>query len=247
MAPYPRLHVEHALAEGRTVPLDAAQAHKLRDVLRLPPGGELILFNGRDGEWSARIERLARGGGEARAEALLRPQESGPDLLLCFAPVKRDATDLIVEKAVELGVAALQPVFTRRSETGRVNPDRLRAIAIEAAQQCERLDVPRIAAPVPLERLIAEWPAGRRLLLCAESGTARPLAEAVGEGGPAAVLTGPEGGFAAEEIALVLRCPEAVAVGLGPRILRAETAALAALAVWQALGGDWRGRPPRRI
>lgn len=247
MAPHARLHVGHDLAEGRAVPLDSAQAHKLRDVLRLSPGAELILFNGRDGEWSARIERLARSGGEARAEARQRPQQAGPDLLLCFAPVKRDATDLIVEKAVELGVAALQPVFTRRSETGRVNLDRLRIIAVEAAQQCERLDVPPIAAPVPLDRLMAGWPPGRRLLLCAESGAAQPLAEAVAAGGPAAILTGPEGGFGPEEIELVLRCPDAVAVGLGPRILRAETAALAALAVWQALAGDWRGRPPRRI
>jgi 16S rRNA (uracil1498-N3)-methyltransferase len=247
MAPRPRLYVQDALADGLAVPLDAAQVHKLRDVLRLAPGADLILFNGRDGEWSARIERLARSGGEARAEAVLRPQAVGPDLVLCFAPVKRDATDLIVEKAVELGVAMLQPVVTRRTEAARVNLERLRAIAVEAAQQCERLDVPAVAAPLPLDRLVAGWPAGRPLLLCAESGTARPLAEVAASGGPAGILTGPEGGFTPEEIDLVLRCPDAIAVGLGPRILRAETAALAALAVWQAVAGDWRVRPPRRI
>ncbi len=248
MSARPRLYVPVPLGPAAPVPLDRAEAHRLRDVLRLGVGADLILFNGRDGEWSGRITALGKGGGEAVAESLLRPQATGPDLWLCFAPVKRDATDLIVEKAVELGVAALLPVLTRRSETARVKPERLAAIAVAAAQQSERLDLPVIHPPVPLERLVAEWPAGRRLLLCAESGQARPMAAAAAAAAPpAAILTGPEGGFTPEEISAVLARPEAEAAGLGPRILRAETAAIAALAVWQAAAGDWHLRPPRRI
>ena len=177
-----------------------------------------------------------------------RMQSGCPDLWLCFAPLKKSATDFVVAKATELGVSAIQPVTTRYSETARVNLDRLRATAIEAAEQTERLDIPAILAPVALPALIAEWPTDRVLLVGAEFGASRPIAELVPEiaGRPAAILVGPEGGFEKSELDGLRELPFVHAVGLGPRILRADTAALAALTCWQALAGDWRGLPPGR-
>lgn len=246
--PRTRLHVDAPLGEGQAVALSEAQAHHLRGVLRLAPGAGLRLFNARDGEWLARLDALSKAGGTALAERRLRPAEPVSDLWLCFAPVKKDAVDAVVEKGTELGASVLQPVFTRYTDVQRVNLDRLRAHAVAAAEQCERLDVPEMRDPVGLDALLAAWPAGRILLVCAEAGEARPLAEAAAEAsGPAALLVGPEGGFAPAELDALIRHEFVRPVGLGPRILRADTAAIAALAVWQSLAGDGRGRPPHRV
>ncbi|MGF6226063.1 16S rRNA (uracil1498-N3)-methyltransferase [Inquilinus ginsengisoli] len=246
--PRTRLHVDAPLEEGRAVALSEAQAHHLRGVLRLTPGAGLRLFNPRDGEWLARLDALSKAGGSALAERQLRVPEPLSDLWLCFAPVKKDAVDAVVEKGTELGAAVLQPVFTRFTDVQRVNLDRLRAHAVAAAEQCERLDVPEVRDPVGLDALLAAWPAGRTLLVCAEAGAARPIAEAAAAAtGPAALLVGPEGGFAAAELETLQRHEFVRPVGLGPRILRADTAAIAALAVWQMLAGDGRGRPPHRV
>ena len=245
-----RLYVDAGLEPGAEVPLSPAQAHYLRNVLRLMEGARLALFNGRDGEWAAGLIRLGKAGAVASCRRLLRPQESGPDLWLCCALVKRPRFDAIVEKAAELGAAALLPVLTRHTVVDRLNPARVAAQLVEAAEQCERLDVPRLENLRPLDRLLAEWPQDRPLIAALESGPVRPIAEVVRDLGPrpAAILTGPEGGFAQSELDALGRLPFVHAVGLGPRILRADTAALSALACWQALAGDWAsGRPPGRF
>jgi 16S rRNA (uracil1498-N3)-methyltransferase len=177
--------------------------------------------------------------------------EEPPDLWLVAAPIKRSASDRLAEKATELGVAVLQPVTTQHTAVDRVNAERLRAIAIEAAEQCERLTVPEIRPTVSLKKLLEAWPPQRRLLLCAEAGDARPIAEvlldrAMAAAAPWAVMIGPEGGFARSELDALTKLPFVMPVGLGPRILRADTAALAALACWQAILGDGRQRPPHR-
>jgi len=243
-APRLRLFVAAELAAGAAVPLTAEQAHYLGHVMRRAPGETVALFNGRDGEWEARIEALGRRGGSARAEALLRPQRPEPDLWLLAAALKRDAFELVVEKATELGAAVIRPVLTERTVVPRLNLDRLGAIAREAAEQCRRLSLPALAPPLPLAALLGDWPAGRRLVLADESGGAPPLADALAalpRGGAYAVLIGPEGGFGPAELDRLRACPFVVPVGLGPRILRAETAAIALLACLQALRGDWRG------
>jgi 16S rRNA (uracil1498-N3)-methyltransferase len=244
--PAARLHAAAALGDGLAIELTPDQAHRLRVVLRLGPGDRIALFNGRDGEWLGRIDRLARGTGAVLLEKLLRPQQEASDLWLAFAPVKRAPLDLLVEKATELGVSAFLPVITRHTQVERFNLDRLRAHAREAAEQSERLTLPRIAEPQPLDRLIADWPAGRRLVLCDESGAAPPIAAALaGLGpGPLAVMVGPEGGFAESELDGLRKLSFVCPVGLGPRVLRSDTAALVGLAVVQALAGDWR--VPRR-
>jgi 16S rRNA (uracil1498-N3)-methyltransferase len=246
MTPETRLFVTTDLAGGLSIGLEPSQAHYVKTVLRLGSGAELALFNGRDGEWRGRIDGVGRGWCSVALYAQSRPQEDAGTLALLFAPVKRGRIDFLVAKATELGVAFLHPVFTRRSVVERVNIDRLRANAVEAAEQSERLSVPEVTEPEPLERLMARWPADRRLLLCDESGAAPPIAEAVAAMGEAAsaVLVGPEGGFAETELDALKKLPFVSAVGLGPRVLRADTAALAALSVVQALAGDWR--MPRR-
>lgn len=248
----PRLFVEAPLGAGASVELDAGRAHYVRDVLRLGAGAPVLLFNGHHGEWRASIDSSAKRLVSLRVDAQTRAQVSGPDLWLCFAPVKKARLDFIAEKATELGASVLQPVMTRHTAVTRVNTERLRANAIEAAEQTERLDVPEVRAPETLERLVAAWPADRHLLLADESGGGLPIAqclaglEVAARGAPWAVLTGPEGGFARDEIEAIGRLPRVHRVGLGPRILRADTAIVAALAVWQALLGDWREAPPRR-
>ncbi|MBI4185231.1 MAG: 16S rRNA (uracil(1498)-N(3))-methyltransferase [Proteobacteria bacterium] len=246
--PRARLFVVEDLRPGAALALTRAQAHYLGSVLRLASGAPVLLFNGRDGEWRARIAALARGAGSLAVEAETRRQESEPDLWLLFAPVKRAPIDLIAAKATELGASALLPVETRRTVVERVNLARLRANAVEAAEQSERLSVPELRAPAPLGQVLALWPEGRRLLLLDERGGAPPIAEALRAAapGPWAVLVGPEGGFERSELDALGRLPFVTPVGMGPRILRAETAALAALACWQALLGDWRMRPPAR-
>ncbi|WP_207478035.1 16S rRNA (uracil(1498)-N(3))-methyltransferase [Arenibaculum pallidiluteum] len=248
-----RLFVEEPLADGTVVGLDSERAHYLRTVLRLDRGARLALFNGRDGEWLARIEGLGKGWCSLAVERRTREQSADADLWLLFAPIKRSRIDFVAEKAAELGVSVVWPVTTRHTDVARVNTERLRANAIEAAEQSERLSVPELREPERLEAILASWPAGRVLLACAEAGPVRPIAEAAQafRGRPAAVLTGPEGGFSKDELDRMRRLDFVVPVGLGPRVLRADTAALAALACWQALAGDWTAagsdsRPPFR-
>ena len=190
-----------------------------------------------------------RGHGRDRTALLverpLRPAEAEPDLWLLFAPIKRARLDWLVEKATELGVSALMPVWTRQTQSERLNLDRLRAHAVAAAEQCERLSVPELRTPQPLDAVFAEWPAERRLLVCDETGAGEPVGEAAARlgAGPAALLTGPEGGFAETELDCLGKLSFVTRVGLGPRVLRADTAAVAGLSVFQAIAGDWRRQP----
>lgn len=241
-----RLFVATDLAGGLSIGLAPSQAHYVKTVLRLDKGAVVALFNGRDGEWLGRIDGAGKGWCSVSLYEQSRPQEKPPDLWLVFAPIKRARIDFLVEKATELGVAALHPVQTQRTIVERVNLERLRANAVEAAEQTGRLSVPEVAEPEPLPRLMARWPADRRLLLCDESGAAPPIAETLAGAAPGAwaVLVGPEGGFAETELDALKKLPFVSPVGLGPRVLRADTAALASLAVLQALAGDWR--VPRR-
>lgn len=237
-----RLYVEAGLMEGARIEATPAQAHYLLHVMRGRAGERLSLFNGRDGEWLARIAEVRKRGCVFLCERQARPQDNTPDIWLCFAPIKKTPADYVAQKATELGVSILQPVVTRRTIVLRVNLERLRANAIEAAEQSDRLTVPVVREPMLLEKLLAHWPAERRLLFCDEAGEAPPIAEALpaAGAGPWAVLTGPEGGFDPAERDVIRKHPFAIPVSLGPRILRADTAALAALSVWQALCGDWR-------
>lgn len=245
------LFVEVDLAAGVEAPLDEGQVHYLRHVMRRPDGAPLLLFNGRDGEWRGTLE--GRGKRDAVAHVLERTREqtAEPDVWLCFAPIKRARIDYVAEKATELGVSLLQPVLTHHTVVDRVNVERLRANAIEAAEQTERLTVPEVRAPVEFARMLDGWPAGRRLLVCDETGGGLPIAQALSgldaaaRSAPWGILIGPEGGFDATELAGLRRIKDVMAVGLGPRILRADTAGLAALACWQALVGDWQRPTPR--
>jgi len=246
-----RLFVEGDLAAGLEAALGEPQVHYLRTVMRRPDGAPLLLFNGRDGEWRATLEARGKKAAVARVGERLRAQTPEPDLWLCFAPLKRARIDYVAEKATELGVSLLQPVLTEHTIVERVNIERLRANAIEAAEQTERLSVPEVRPAVALARLLDGWPPERRLLMCDETGGGPPIAEslaaldAVARAAPWAILVGPEGGFAEAELTAIRRISNVMAVGLGPRILRADTAALAALACWQALVGDWRKPTPR--
>jgi len=252
--PRTRLFVAGPLDAGVRIELDGGRAHHLRNVLRMAPGDAVAVFDGAGGEWRAEVADLGKRGGALTVSARLRAQEAGPDLWLLAAPIRRDRYEAVAEKATELGVARIVPVLTARTQGGRVNTDRLRAVAVEAAEQCERLDVPEVAEPVRLADLLRAWPAGRVLAACAEAGPVRPVAEAaasVPPGTPAAVLVGPEGGFTQSELDALRGSPFCLPVGLGPRVLRADTAAVAALACWQALaeGGPAGGadrRPPAR-
>ena len=226
-----RLFVSDALFAGATITPSAAQAHYLGSVMRRGVGDTLRLFNGSDGEFSARIASLRRDKAVLAVESLLRPQASETDLWLAFALLKRDATDLLVQKATELGVAALLPVCTERTQATRVNLARLGAIAIEAAEQSERLSVPALHAPVALPALLAGWPGERRLFVALERADSAPLRPA---SGPAAILIGPEGGFSPNDRVAMTFSQKCLPVSLGPRILRAETAAIVALALLQA-------------
>ena len=245
--PQTRLYVAADLAGGCEIALDEGQAHQVRSVLRLDAGAHVSLFNGRDGEWLARIEAVAKGRVALRVETQTRPQTAEPDLWLAFAPIKRARLDYLAEKATELGVSAIWPVFTRHTAVDRVNADRLAANAREAAEQTGRLSVPRVLPATDLSRALAEWPTDRRILLGDESGAAPPIGDvlaATDHAGAWAVLTGPEGGFARAELDRLRELPFVSPASLGPRVLRADTAAIAALSVLQALRGDWRqGRP----
>lgn len=230
-----RLFVDAPLHVGAELDATAAQAHYLGAVMRRSVGDSVQIFNGLDGEWQARIAVLKRDRLRLAAEQQTRSQLPEPDLWLAFAPLKRDATDLVVEKATELGASALLPVLTERTNTARINEDRLRAIAIEAAEQCERLTVPRIAAPRRLWDMLGDWPAERTLHAALERQAAAPPRPAAGK---AALLIGPEGGFTPVELDALHRHPLVVPVSLGPRILRAETAAIVGLALLLAASGS---------
>ena len=233
----PRLFVEETLAPDRLVTLEGQGANYLGAVLRLGPGDRVKLFDDRTGEWLADIVEAGKKRITLRIGDKLREREAVPDLWLVFAPIKRGRIDWIAEKASELGVARLVPVLTQRTIVDRINTDRLLAHMVEAAEQCERTALPSLDAPRKLAQLLANWPADRALLFADEHG-GTPLAEAAGTG-PAAILIGPEGGFTPEEREAIRAVPQAVPVSLGPRILRADTAAVAAVSVWMAAAGDW--------
>jgi 16S rRNA (uracil1498-N3)-methyltransferase len=239
----PRLYVDAPLGSGAEVALDRDAANHLCNVLRLTRGDAVLLFNGRDGEWRGTLAEAGKRAALVRAEERLRPQPPANDLHYLFAPLKHARLDYVVQKAVELGASRLQPVLTRHTQVTRVNLERMQANVIEAAQQCGVLAVPDVAAPIKLDDAIAD--AARLLVFCDEDAEiADPVAalRAAAKDGvpPLAVLIGPEGGFAEEERALLLRRANSVRLALGPRILRADTAAVAALALVQAVLGDWR-------
>jgi len=237
-----RLFVQDDLAAGRDVVLAADHAHYLVNVMRQSVGAPLALFNGRDGEWRAVIVEASKRACRVALEAKTRDQTSTPDVELIVAVVKRARLETIVEKAAELGAARVRPVLTARTNADRVRTDRLAAIMIEAAEQCERLEVPAIDEPEKLDRLLDRWDASRRLIFCDEGGDAADALTALGVlgSGPAAILIGPEGGFSPEERTRLRAMSGVVPVTLGPRILRADTAAIAALTLYQAAAGDWR-------
>ena len=240
----PRLFVDAALAPGETVALERSQSNYLGNVLRLAAGETILVFNGRDGEWQASI------GGRKRPDSLTivaqtRPQDRLPDLAYVFAPLKHARLDYMVQKAVEMGASSLQPVLTRFTQVARVNGERMRANVIEAAEQCGILTIAEVAEPVALDRYLSRRDGARLLVFCDEAADAANPSRAL-QGEPTAgdgidILIGPEGGFAEEERAILLRQPRTLRLSLGPRILRADTAAVAALALVQATLGDWTG------
>lgn len=242
----PRLFVDAPLAQDARVALDRDQSNYLGNVLRLAAGAEVLAFNGRDGEWQAAIEGRKRPDGLVILQQT-RPQDRLPDLAYVFAPLKHARLDYMVQKAIEMGAAALQPVLTRFTQASRVNTERMRANVVEAAEQCGILSIAAVAEPVPLERFLSQRHADRLLVFCDEAAEVenpvQSLQNARGAGQGIDILIGPEGGFAEEERALLLRQPKILRLALGPRIMRADTAAVAALALVQAVLGDWGGKP----
>jgi len=238
-----RLHIPHDLAAGAELALDPGQSRYLAAVMRQVAGDEVLLFNGRHGEWRSRITVVGKRAVGVKAERLERPQTVGPDLDLIIALVKRGRLETIIEKAAELGARRVRLVTSERTNADRARVERLTAIATEASEQTGRLDVPEIFEPVKLERLIKDWKPGRRLLFCDEAGDAKPVQDALAgaAAGPWGVLIGPEGGFSAKEREALRALDYATPATLGPRILRADTAAISALTLWQAALGDWRG------
>lgn len=239
----PRLFVASALGPGASVPLDKGQANYLINVLRLDRGDPVLAFNGREGEWRAQLQRDGRKGAALAIVAQTRPQDEACDLHYLFAPLKHARLDYMVQKAVELGVSRLQPVTTRHSQVARVNLDRMRANAIEAAEQCGILTIAGVDEAISLPKALDGLTGGRVLIFCDEDADTRDCVATlshIAKGTPLAVLIGPEGGFAEEERDLLLKHPAVVRLALGPRILRADTAAVAALTLVQAVVGDWR-------
>ncbi|MDP9127699.1 MAG: 16S rRNA (uracil(1498)-N(3))-methyltransferase [Pseudomonadota bacterium] len=255
-----RLYVQSDLGSGEASHVAADIAHYLQHVMRMKPGDPLRLFNGRDGEWSAHIGTISKGAMEIVVDKVLRVQTASPDIWLCAAPIKKAHFDYMIEKTTELGTAVFQPVLTERTQIREVNPERCASISIEAAEQSERLDIPEIREAIALKELIADWPKDRTLIVCAEWGEAEPIRLAFATGQlsseaskgatsdgldapaaltKAAILVGPEGGFSAVELAALRKVEGVRFVRLGPRILRADTAAIAALTLWQAMCGDW--------
>jgi 16S rRNA (uracil1498-N3)-methyltransferase len=243
----PRLFVDAPLkAAGETVALERDQSNYLGNVLRLAAGDVVLVFNGRDGEWQAEITGRKRPD-SLTIRAQTRPQDHLPDLAYVFAPLKHARLDYMVQKAVEMGASSLQPVLTRHTQVARVNGERMRANVIEAAEQCGILSLADVKDPVPLERFLSQRSSGRLLVFCDEAAEVTDPIEALAGFAPASagidVLIGPEGGFAAEEREILLRQPKLARLALGPRILRADTAGVAALALVQTILGDWREAP----
>ncbi|MBR9844570.1 MAG: 16S rRNA (uracil(1498)-N(3))-methyltransferase, partial [Rhodobacteraceae bacterium] len=236
-----RLFVEHPLGEGQSVPLSREQAHYLFGVMRMAVGDPVLLFNGVDGEWRCVVAQAGKRGGVLTCEEQTKPLQMPPDLWLMFAPIKKARTDFIVEKAAEMGAAKIMPVQTDFTNSERIRQDRLQAHAVEAAEQCGGTFVPEVMDLQKLDRVLADWPEGRQLMFCdeAEVGAAKALGAA--GAGPWAILIGPEGGFSEAERTRLKALPFAHVVSLGPRILRADTAAVAAMTVWQQALGDWGG------
>ncbi|UZK68311.1 16S rRNA (uracil(1498)-N(3))-methyltransferase [Sphingomonas sp. S1-29] len=235
----PRLYVEQPLELGAHLRIDGAQAHYLAGVMRLKPDDPVLLFDDSSGDWLGLARDVRKRDLTIEITQHLRPREPVPDLWLCVAPIKKGRIDWVAEKACELGAARMVPVLTRRTIVDRLNLDRLRAHMIEAAEQCGRTALPDLVEPVKLAALLAEWPPERALFFADESGGVPAFAAMRAHAGQAAILIGPEGGFTPEEREAIRALPQAVGITLGPRILRAETAAAAALAVWMAAAGDW--------
>ncbi|MHC0054241.1 16S rRNA (uracil(1498)-N(3))-methyltransferase [Actibacterium sp. D379-3] len=247
-----RLYVEHPLGQGQTIPLTREQAHYLFGVMRLGPGDPVLIFDGQSGEWLAEVAEAGKRGGALHCIAQTKPLQMPPDLWLLFAPIKKARTDFIVEKAAEMGAARICPVQTEFTNAERIRRDRLQAHAVEAAEQCGGTYVPAVAELGRLNAVLDGWSEDRKLMFCDEalagcsSSLTALLAERGddvrpgGRAGPWAILIGPEGGFSQAERARLAALPQAVAVSLGPRILRADTAAVAALTLWQSTLGDWR-------
>lgn len=236
----PRLFVAGPLAEGTAITIDGPQAHYLARVMRVAPSDAVVLCDDLTGEWAARVTAADKRSVTLEAQERLRQREAVPDFWLCAALLKKDRFDLVLEKACELGAARIVPVLTRRCVADKLNSERARAILTEAAEQCARTALPELAAPIKLEALLKDWPANRVLFFADEAG-GEPAADAfAGSRGPAALLTGPEGGFDDQERAAIRAHPQARAISLGPRILRGETAAIAASALWMGTCGDWK-------
>ena len=235
----PRLFVDAPLASGARVVIGGGQAHYLARVMRVGQGDIVIACDNLTGEWAAHVAEIGKRDVVLAVAEQLRAREAVPDLWLCPALIKKDRFDLVLEKATELGVARIAPVITRRCVADRLNPQRARSVTIEAAEQCARTALPELAEPVKLAALLADWPDGRALFFADEAGGEAASAAFAAHTGPAAILTGPEGGFDEAERAAIRAHPQARAISLGPRILRGETAAIAALAVWMATCGDW--------
>lgn len=238
-----RLFVTTDLEEGAEVTLETAQAHYLTNVLRMQPGASLLVFNGRHGEWLAALAEVGKRSATLRVERQTRPQQAGPDIDYLFAPLKRSRLDYMVQKATEMGVARLRPVITERTIAERVNLERMRGNVVEAAEQCGILRVPDVLEPQPLGRVLSGWDEGRILIYCDEAAAlANPIAVLRQRARmPIGVLIGPEGGFSASERERLMGKPYVVALSLGPRIMRADTAAVAVLALVNSVLGDWQG------
>ncbi len=236
----PRLFVPGPLGADAMLMLDGPQAHYLARVMRVQPGDAVILCDNETGEWAAEVTEAGKRAIALQCKERLRPREEVPDFMLCAALLKKDRFDLVLEKASELGVRTIQPVLTRRCVADKLNPERARMTVTEAAEQCARTSLPELASPLLLDRLLSQWDESRTLFFADEMG-GEPAADAFARhNGPAALLIGPEGGFTDEERAAIRALPQAVPISLGPRILRGETAAIAATCLWMACAGDWR-------
>ncbi|OYW44200.1 MAG: 16S rRNA (uracil(1498)-N(3))-methyltransferase [Sphingomonadales bacterium 32-68-7] len=235
----PRLFVAGPLAEGAAIVLEGNPAHYLAKVMRVSPGDAVILCDDLTGEWASRVASVGKREVELDVAERLRAREAVPDLWLCPALLKKDRFDLVLEKATELGVAEIHPVVTRRCVADKLNPERARALSVEAAEQCARTALPVLTGPVPLAALLRDWPTGRTLFFADEHGGDAAAAAFAARPGPAALLIGPEGGFDEAERAAIRALPLASPISLGPRILRGETAAITAISVWMAAAGDW--------
>ncbi|WP_114521935.1 16S rRNA (uracil(1498)-N(3))-methyltransferase [Altererythrobacter sp. ZODW24] len=238
----PRLFVDEPLSLGQVVTLEGNQAHYLSRVMRAAEGDAVILCDNRTGEWASRVTAANKRSIAVELVERLRPREQVPDLTLCAALLKKPNFDLVMEKATELGVRAIQPIITRRCVADRLNLDRAKAIVTEAAEQCARTALPALSEPIKLDASLRDWPEDRALFFADETGGALAAAEFSSHSGPAAIIIGPEGGFDDAERAAIRALPQAKAISLGPRILRGETAAIAALSVWMACAGDWQDR-----